>query len=318
MESESMKRKDKTTNTYLGDAERLADLINGYVYHGKTLFKKENLRERKQVYTVGDDKLKWWGIIRDIVMEAELDAVLILIAVESQSSIHYAMPVRVMQDDLANYVEQWKKLETEPKKKKDLRHGEFLSGLSISDKLIPMITICVYWGEEPWNGPMRLKDMLDLEGIPEEIQGLIADYPVNLIDVNNFEHTEYFKTDLRVVFDFLKNRGDRKAMKSYIKEHAEELSNLAEDAYDVISEMANVKELKDIKETNKNMEGGCDMCKAFEEWAEEERKEGRKEGWDIAKKVLRMEKEGKKYHEIAEHCEISLDDVQEILEIFAA
>lgn len=43
---------------------------------------------------------------------------------------------------------------------------------------MPLITIVVYFGKEPWDGPRSLKEMLDLNGLPKEIVEMVADYPL--------------------------------------------------------------------------------------------------------------------------------------------
>ena len=34
--------------------------------------------------------------------------------------------------------------------------GEFLSGLKREDRLHPMVSICIYYGEDDWDGPLKL------------------------------------------------------------------------------------------------------------------------------------------------------------------
>lgn len=102
---------------------------------------------------------------------------------ENQNDIHHAMPVRVMSGDSANYHNQWRRIQKAHRDNKELCGAEYLSGFSKTDRLTPVSTIFVYWGDKPWDGPRCLKDILDLEGIPSDFQKLIADYPLNLIKV---------------------------------------------------------------------------------------------------------------------------------------
>ena len=48
------------------------------------------------------------------------------------------------------------------------------------NRLHPIVTICIYYGEDEWDGPRSLIDMLD---IPEEFESLISDYKFNLIEL---------------------------------------------------------------------------------------------------------------------------------------
>ena len=68
------------------------------------------------------------------------------------------------------------------------------------------------------------------------------------------------------------------------------------------------------------------MCEAVQKWKERERKlsreagrqegriEGRIEGMQLAKKIFRFYQDGISIEEIAKQCEISIEEVKEILE----
>lgn len=318
-----MRLKDKKENILMEKPEYFADFINGCTYQGEQILKKENIRERKQVYTVNDqENPSSWSVIRDVVMETEVDegleSTIVLIGVENQSNIHYSMPLKILKSDVANYMEQLERIIISHKKKKDLKSGnEYLSGFSVNDKIVPVFTYCVYWGEDEWDGPRCLKDMLDLENVPKEVCELIGDYPLNLIEVNKFEHPEYFKTDLRIVFEFLKRRGDLDSMKKYVMEHEKELEHLQEDAFDLICELSKIKGLKEIKNKFKNEKGEIEMCRAFDEWARIERDAGRNEG-KIEGGVFFLKKVGFSKEDIAKVCEISMIEVENILATISA
>ena len=97
---------------------------------------------------------------RDIIMNWQDQAVLMLLSVESQTAIHYAAPLKVMLYDSLEYAEQvrvkWK--ERPPR----LSSAEFLSRFQKNDKLIPVITLIFYYGTEEWDGPLELHQMFDL------------------------------------------------------------------------------------------------------------------------------------------------------------
>ena len=40
--------------------------------------------------------------------------------------------------------------------------GEFLSGFWVGDRLIPSITVTIFFGSEEWDGPLSLFDMMDV------------------------------------------------------------------------------------------------------------------------------------------------------------
>ena len=74
-----------------------------------------------------------------------------LLAVESQTAIHYAAPLVMLYDSM-EYAEQvrvkWK--ERPPR----LSSAEFLSRFQ-KNKLIPVITLIFYYGTEEWDGPLE-------------------------------------------------------------------------------------------------------------------------------------------------------------------
>ena len=94
-----MSEKDRISKRYLYVPERIADILNYYIFHGKQIVKAVHIRERKQEYFLvkqssGNPKAK--EVRRDIVVETEFNAKIVLIAIENQSDIHYAMPVRML------------------------------------------------------------------------------------------------------------------------------------------------------------------------------------------------------------------------------
>ncbi len=72
----------------------------------------------------------------------------------------------------------------------------------------PVITIVVYFGTEPWDGPRRLSDMIELTD--ERFRKFVQDYKMILIDPHHMaeEDFEKFSTDLGMTFHILKNASD--------------------------------------------------------------------------------------------------------------
>ena len=79
-------------------------------------------------------------------MMAKTGACFILAATEWQHSIHYGMPVRDMTYDALDYTEQLQELERKHIENGDkLQGAEFLSGITKEDRLIPVITLNLYY-----------------------------------------------------------------------------------------------------------------------------------------------------------------------------
>ena len=95
---------------------------------------------------------------RDIVMNWKNGIRLVVLACENQARIHYAMPVRNMVYDGLSYTEQIKKMQKpgNHKPEQKMTRDEFLSGFCKGDRLNPVITLVLYYGEELWDGSLDL------------------------------------------------------------------------------------------------------------------------------------------------------------------
>lgn len=277
-----MQEKDVISIEYFEDAERFADLLNGYVFQGKQVIRPEDVGEMNRVITKTQKHgqgMKSKVLIRDVVRKVDIGIQVVLIALENQTDIHYAMPIRVMDADASVYYKQWKEKRLEHEKKKDLKGAEFLSGFAKDDRLIPTLTLVIYFGSKPWDGPKKLKDMMDLSSMPEYLQNMIADYPMQLLEVRNYPDPEHFKTDLQFVFGFLKYAANKKQLMKYVEEHEEVFSHLSEQTYDMISCMSKSEELKTVKQNYQEEKGGSiNMCQAITEMIADGKREGEKTG----------------------------------------
>lgn len=273
-----MQEKDVVSIEYFEDAEHFADLLNGYVFEGEQIVRPEDVKERNRVLTKTqkqEQRMRSKIIIRDIMREVGIGMQVMLIALENQTDIHYAMPIRVMDADVAVYRSQWKEKQAEHEKKKDLKGAEFLSGFAKQDRLIPTLTLVIYFGSKPWDGPRNLKDMMNLGDLPEYMRDLIVDYPIRLLEVRRYPFGERFKTDLQFVFGFLKYAEDKRQLAGYVEKHEEEFSELSEKAYDLISCMSKSAELKMIKQKYQKEKGGnVNMCRAITEMIADGEKRG--------------------------------------------
>ena len=72
------------------------------------------------------------------------------------------MPMRVMGYDYDTYKKQYDSNAKKYKTAEDMEEDEFLSRMKKTDKLLPVITIVVYYGEKPWDGAKTLHEMLDI------------------------------------------------------------------------------------------------------------------------------------------------------------
>ena len=275
-----MQKKDIVSSVYFENRERFADLMNAYIFGGQQLITAEDIREisstKARVMKEGKNILAQ-KVTADVAGEVSCGTRVALVLLENQTDIHYAMPVRVMNEESIRYHRQWREIAVQHKDKKDLLGAEYLSGFAKKDKLLPIVTIVLYLGKEPWDGPVCLHDMLELEQYPAELQQMIADYPIHLLEARRYTKLEDFKSDIKYVFGFLQREHNKESLRAYVEENQYVFSELSEDTYNVISVWAHSEELQELMESNKKGEKH-DMCQAIKDMIEDGRQEGRREG----------------------------------------
>ena len=280
--------KDVVSIEYFENPERFADLLNTYVYEGKQIVRGEDVKELNRSFSrvvKGKKNVKTQVVTADVVKEVnggmrpngEMKAT--VVSLENQALVHYAMPIRVMNLEACGYHEQWRQKDNENRKagRNKMTESEFLSGVTSKQRFTPMITLVLYFGKEPWNGPKCLWELLDLEGYSEQEKKLVADYPINVIDVRRYENSDLFRTDLKLIFGVLKRENSKKELAEFLQENQKEFEAIKTDAYNMISVMVGCDELLEAEEKNRTG-GENNMCKAIYDMVEDGRLGGRQEG----------------------------------------
>ncbi len=249
--------------------------------------------------------------IRDLIRKVAFGVNFAIIGVENQESLDYSIPIRSMAYDVGTYEMQASKIRKELRKnRRDLSAGEYLYGFRKESKLHPTVTFILYTGEQEWDGPMSLHDMLDFTDIPQHLQKIVADYKINLINIRELKDTSVFQTDVKQVFDFIRCASDSKALKELV-ESDDYYKNMDEEAFDVAVQYTKAKELIEAKEYLEE-DGGFDMCKGLTDLIAEGRAEGRTEARvSLIKKKL---DKGQSIEQIAEALEESVEMIEKLIE----
>jgi len=101
---------------------------------------------------------------------------------------------------------------------------------------------------------------------------------LNLFDYHNYDDFKQFKTENRLLFEVLSSTGDKKKMLRLLKEK-KEYSRLDEESAKAILGIIGTKvNMNTIKIEEEKGEVRYDMCKAFDDYKEEGRQEGRRSG----------------------------------------
>ena len=207
---------DTILKNFWRDNGRFADLFNAALFNGEPVIDPNGLSE---VDTDVSSMLKFNGHaetvqkVFDVVKKSAYGVDFVIWGLENQEKIHYAMPLRHMIGDAFSYLKEYNEIASRNRKDKNFSSSdEFLSNLKKTDRLHPMITLCVYYGEAEWDGPFSLIDMLE---IPEKLKPLVSDYKMNLIELRTSDSLHFHNEDVYIVFDVCRSIYHRNYDKIY-------------------------------------------------------------------------------------------------------
>lgn len=212
--------KDTKWKVFFDRNDRYADVINGIGCAGRQMVRPEELQEADS----GSGKRS-----RDALRKAALGMNFVLVGIENQDRVDYGMPFRNLMYDAGTYEKQMEIVRREVRKHSDgILPGEYLYGFRKDSRLHPVITFVLYSGEKPWDGARSLHELLDFTDVPDDLRILTPDYRINVIEIRKFEHSEVFKTDVKLVFDFIRLSGDKEALLKLVEDEA--YKSIEEDA----------------------------------------------------------------------------------------
>lgn len=271
---------------FLSDNERFADLFNGIFFHGQQVILAGDLSEASEQYTehemssqldVGRRSMR----IRDIKKHLKTGPFLRILAVENQNLVDYSMPFRCLQYDVMEYGQQLALLRKENEKAGSyLSMAEKFCKIKKTDKLTPVYTLCLYHGEEKWDGPRTLGEMMDFGESEDKMASLFADYPMKLYCINESDDFTVFHSEIKALFQAMSYRADKAGMRKLLQEDLS-YRHLSEDTVETLAVMLNIPGIWKNRERymQKNAEKeDYNMCLAIQEWKREEREEGKEEG----------------------------------------
>ncbi len=271
-----MGNKDNATKNFIEKNRIFADVFNFFIYDGEQVIKPDTLQPLDTSEIILNQKLpinknslkKYRDIIKQWAIKRDDKATYVLLAVENQSDIHYAMPVRTMLYDALRYSNQIENIANENIKNKKLKtSNEFLSGLLKTDKILPIMTVIINFSGKIWNAPKTLKQMF--HDFDKRFLKFIKDYEINLIDPvaigkDNFDK---FITELREVLLYIKYSKDKVNLYNVVK-NDKGFESVPNEAVSLINTLTGSNlEINEMKEES-------NMCEAIEGIKEDSRKEG--------------------------------------------
>ncbi len=278
-----MGRLDILAKKYMRRPFVFADVFNQFLYHGKQVIVPENLVEidtTEIAIPFGSDKSavpqqRYRDVAKMLMSMTDGRAAYCILAVENEAKIHYAMPVKNCLYDalqLANQVSLAAASHKKSKQKNKKPSGdEFLSGFWKDDRLLPVVTLVIYFGAEQWDGPLSLRDMY--ADCSEDILRYTADYRLNLIAPFELsdEEIDEFQSNMREIMRYIKYSKDKNALNRVVHEQ-ERFKSVERDAVEIMNVATH---------SNMRIDEGkesVDVCIAIQEIREEGKLEGRLEG----------------------------------------
>ena len=261
--------KDTVTTKYMRQNEIFADAFNYFVYGGEQVINPESLEEldtREIDVPYGGEKgakqpvQKTRDVIKSVIAMMDKRTAYLLLAIENQSNIHYAMPVKNKVYDELQYTKQVEEAAASHKLSGDYKgvdSDEYLSGFMKADHLLPVVTLVIYFASKEWDGPLSIHEMF--AGQDARVLAFVPDYKINLIAPAAIEDSEFekFQTTLKEVLSFIKYSGNADKLQEVIGID-EKFRHLGRNEVDVLNACVNA------NLTMKKGEEVLDVCQAIQ------------------------------------------------------
>ena len=263
---------DAITKEYMRNPIVFADCFNKFLYHGKRVIKPEQLQELDTTeiavpYGNGDASVpeqKYRDVLKTVMTDG--NTAYCIMGVENASDIHYALPVK---NGLYDFMQLAHQVSETAKSHSRARKGhtggraykpsqdEYLSGFYKTDKLIPVVTLTIFYSAEKWDGPLTLREMYS--AADDAVMQYVPDYRINLIAPGDMPEEEIgeFQSSLKEVLLYIKYSKDKEKLQEVMQKN-KNFRSLERQAADVIRVTTNSKlKYQEGREVN--------MCQALEE-----------------------------------------------------
>ena len=274
---------DTVTKAYMKDNTVFADAFNYLIYGGKAVVDPKQLQELDTTeialpFGTQDAESKqpeeavqkYRDVLKSAIIKQDDAAAYILLGIENQTDVHYAMPVRNIIYDALQYGKQVADIAARHRASdgdaKGHSRGEYLSGFYKEDKLTPVITLVLHFGANEWDGPLSLHEMMAVQD--PALLHFVQDYQIHLIDPAKLsaEDLGRFSSSLREVIGYIKYSKDKERLSEFLTDNPRML--LEANAARVIKAVTNTPlEIPEGAEV-------IDVCKAVEEMMNESEERG--------------------------------------------
>lgn len=279
-----MGKVDITLNDCLKDNSRYADCFNAAL--GIKLLQSEYLSDMERIL---EGAIQFPKLIASYKKERDgirgysrnSGAICAVVCIENQMDIDYSQVVRQFIYDAYSYNQQLidiRKSHECNEKERSTQGKKTYRGFYPNDRLLPVLTVCVYYGEEPWDASLELRELVDFSAFSEEERKIwsnyIQDYKIIVLDIRRMtdERIDAMESDLKLLFGLLKNSDNKRQMQQFLSKYEIEFSEIQEDLFQAMISLTNTRELSGGGNNDKG--GKKDMCKAIAEMLKDSREEG--------------------------------------------
>ena len=276
-------QKDTTQKELEAYNDVFADICNVAVFGGREVLKEEDLvplpTESYTRNTYGTTRQGFRDVRKADKRNGRYH---LIIGLENQTGVDYTMPERVMGYEYASYEEQIKILMAKNRAEKK---PAVTKRLHVDQKLAPVITTVIHWGEKEWPGPRCLHDMLEFPPETEQqIRPLVADYPIHILEMSTLpeEVRNRFRSDFRILAEYAASRGNMEQWEKFVETYQKGIVH-PEELLDTLSALSGdpryeaVKE-KIIEEESKGKKGEIKMCEFAEKMEQRGIQKGIRQG----------------------------------------
>lgn len=262
------KGKDLTEKMLEEYNDVFADIVNGIVFEGRPVIRPEELQNTKleSMYrSIGSGSIR--SQERDVAKIWKKNGIRIaLCGLENQTKIDKYMPLRVMGYEGASYRDM-------------LKNGDI--------DVFPVVTLVLYFGDEHWQSPKSIKELLADKPYPIEMTPYLNDARANICEVAFLSEKEInrFHGDFRIVANFFAGKRkdpDYTPGDEQVIEHVEDVLWLltevtGDDRYHDICYEKNFQEVHTMCDVAQRLEDRG-RASGLQEGIREGKKEGIKEG----------------------------------------
>lgn len=272
-------RKDLSTQELLIQPDVFADISNVHLFGGKRVVLPEELERLpgEMIHRQSGILQRRMADVRMRYQKAGVD--IAIIHAENQSGICNTMPIRDLGYIYSNYNEQIKAI-----KQQNEQNGRCYYAKEIGDnqRLVPVITLVLYYGTERWDKPVSIMDLLDIDKEAKEyLKPYILNHRIRLVSLRNqkAEVTNQYQSDFWHVANYLASQKDKKRRQKFCENKEHSIVHRGE-LLDVLYALSNDERYLVVREKIVNREGEVNMCILADELDRRGMRRGVKQGTD--------------------------------------